>query len=123
MSNKDLLKNIGKTPRQLADERERARVLAGNYTDTLSHLPQAEEQIKAPIYGVSPQYSYGEAVTNEIALSGNALKNHGGYQDGVPMKQVGGALYPDREGRAARALQKQLDAQKEAERMASNAGA
>jgi hypothetical protein len=72
--------------------------------------------------GHSPHYSLGEAIAAEEGLAGTALKNHGGYVDGAPMKQANQSEHPDRARRAATALEMQIAANKEAEKIA-NAGA
>lgn len=102
-----------KTPRQLADQRERERVAKGDFTNTLSHLPNAENEINhPPTQGYAPHYSLGVAIAHEEALSGNAPRNHGGYQDAAPIKQAKQSRYPDRQQRAAVALQIGLEAQR-----------
>lgn len=102
-----------KTPRQLADERERARVAKGDYINTLSHLPNADDQINhPPIQGYAPHYSLGVAIANEEALSGNAPRNHGGWVDEAPVKKAKQSHYPDRERRIETALQIGLEAQR-----------
>jgi hypothetical protein len=100
------------TPRQRADRRERERVSRGDFANTTSHLPQESEQTTRPIQGYAPHYSLGEALAQEEALSGNAPRNHGGYQDGTTVKQGKQSHYPDRERRIATALQIGLEAQR-----------
>ena len=118
-TNNDFVTNIGKTPRQIADEAERKRVLAGNFIDVLSHLPQAEQESAAPVRGQSPHYSPGTAMVHEqaleAALTEQQKRGNGGYYEGC-LKKAKQAQYPENVTRIATGLERE---RVEAERIAN----
>jgi hypothetical protein len=118
MSTENFVENIGKTPRQIADERERERVLRGDYTNTLSHLPSPRT-----IQGVSPHYSPATAMVHDQALEASLTeqqkRGNGGYYEGC-LKQAKQAQHPDRAARIATGIENQIKAERvEAERIAN----
>jgi hypothetical protein len=118
----DVMKNFGKTARQIADEAERERVKRGVFvSDPLSHLPQAEQEAAAPIRGVSPHYSPGTAIVHEQALEAPLTelqqRGNGGYHEGS-LKKAKQSHYPENVTRIATGLERE---RAEAERI-TNAG-
>jgi hypothetical protein len=119
----DPIEDVHKTPRQLADERERKALLSKDFSDPLAHLPQADAQRTAPVRGYSPHYSLGEAIAQEQALEAPLTelqkRGNGGYYEGC-LKKAKQAQHPDRAARIATGIANQIERERlEAERIAN----
>lgn len=114
----DVMKNFGKTARQIADEAERERCERGDFSsDLIAHLPQADNEKTAPVRGHSPYYSPATAMVHEQALQAPLTdlqqRGNGGYHEGS-LKKAKQSHYPENVTRIATGLERE---RQEAERL------